>query len=75
MTPGDWSNLPLALTDSAIKAAKPKASQHKLYGERGPLPIVRPVGGKLWRLLVPNKLTQHASGWRMGDTRLSMPRA
>jgi integrase len=40
----------MALTDSAIKAAKPKASQYKLHDERGLLLIVRPTGGKLWRL-------------------------
>lgn len=40
----------MALTDSAIKAAKPKAAQYKLHDERGLLLIVRPTGGKLWRL-------------------------
>jgi len=40
----------MALTDSAIKAAKPKASQYKLHDEKGLLLIVRPTGGKLWRL-------------------------
>ncbi len=40
----------MALTDSAIKAAKPKASQYKLHDEKGLLLIVRPAGGKLWRL-------------------------
>lgn len=40
----------MALTDSAIKAAKPQEKQYKLYDERGLLLIVRPTGGKLWRL-------------------------
>ncbi|MCL9982954.1 MAG: integrase arm-type DNA-binding domain-containing protein [Erythrobacter sp.] len=40
----------MALTDSAIKAAKPKPSQYKLHDEKGLLLIVRPAGGKLWRL-------------------------
>lgn len=40
----------MALTDSAIKAAKPKASQYKLHDEKGLLLIVRPAGGRLWRL-------------------------
>lgn len=40
----------MALTDSAIKAAKPRTKQYKLYDEKGLLMIVRPTGGKLWRL-------------------------
>ncbi|MDZ4275544.1 MAG: Arm DNA-binding domain-containing protein [Erythrobacter sp.] len=40
----------MALTDSAIKAAKPRPSQYKLHDEKGLLLIVRPAGGKLWRL-------------------------
>jgi integrase len=40
----------MALTDSALKAAKPKATQYKLYDEKGLLLIVRPTGGRLWRL-------------------------
>lgn len=40
----------MALTDSAIKAAKPKAAQYKLHDEKGLLLIMRPTGGKLWRL-------------------------
>lgn len=40
----------MALTDSAVKAAKPKAAQFKLHDEKGLLLIVRPSGGKLWRL-------------------------
>jgi hypothetical protein len=50
MKPGDWSDPQMALTDSAIKAAKPKAGQYKLHDEKGLLLIVRPAGGKLWRL-------------------------
>ena len=40
----------MALTDSAIKNAKPDASQYKLHDGKGLLLIVRPTGGKLWRL-------------------------
>ena len=39
----------MALTDSTIRAAKPKASQYKLHDAKGLLAIVRPTGGKLWR--------------------------
>ena len=40
----------MALTDAAIRAAKPAATQFKLFDEGGLLLIVRPSGGKLWRL-------------------------
>ena len=46
---GDWGDPQMALTDSTIKAAKPKASQYKLHDEKGLFAIVRPTGGKLWR--------------------------
>lgn len=39
----------MALTDSAIKNAKPKTTQYKLHDEKGLFAIVRPTGGKLWR--------------------------
>lgn len=39
----------MALTDSAIKAAKPKDAQYKLHDEKGLFAIVRPTGGKQWR--------------------------
>lgn len=39
----------MALTDSGIKNAKPKAAQYKLHDEKGLFAIVRPTGGKLWR--------------------------
>lgn len=39
----------MALTDSAIKNAKPKATQYKLHDEKGLFAIVRPTGGRLWR--------------------------
>ena len=39
----------MALTDSAIKNAKPKATQYKLHDDKGLFVIVRPTGGKLWR--------------------------
>lgn len=40
----------MALNDSAIKSAKPQQSQYKLHDEKGLFLIVRPSGGKLWRL-------------------------
>lgn len=40
----------MALTDTAIKNAKPKATQYKLHDEKGLFVIVRPTGGRLWRL-------------------------
>eukprot|EP01037_Dinobryon_pediforme_P018670 gene18670-18969_t len=39
----------MALTDSAIKAARPDATQYKLHDEKGLFAIIRPTGGKLWR--------------------------
>ena len=40
----------MALSDAAIRAAKPTDKQYKLYDEGGLLLIVKPSGGKLWRL-------------------------
>jgi hypothetical protein len=40
----------MALSDTAIRAAKPARTQFKLYDEGGLFLIVRPSGGKLWRL-------------------------
>lgn len=40
----------MALTDAAIRVAKPAAAQFKLFDEGGLFLIVRPSGGKLWRL-------------------------
>ena len=40
----------MSLTDSAIKAAKPKAAQYKLHDAGGLFLLVRTSGGKLWRL-------------------------
>lgn len=40
----------MSLTDAAIKAAKPAKAQFKLYDEGGLYLLVRPSGGKLWRL-------------------------
>lgn len=49
MKPGEWSDPQMALTDIAIKNAKPKATQYKLHDEKGLFAIVRPTGGRLWR--------------------------
>jgi hypothetical protein len=40
----------MALSDAAIRAAKAGATQFKLFDEGGLFLIVRPSGGKLWRL-------------------------
>ncbi len=40
----------MALSDAAIRAAKPAKAQFKLYDEGGLFLIIRPSGGKLWRL-------------------------
>lgn len=39
----------MALTDTAIRAAKPKAKPYRLYDERGLYLEVSPAGGKLFR--------------------------
>ena len=39
----------MALTDTAIRAAKPKAKPYRLYDERGLYVEVSPAGGKLFR--------------------------
>jgi len=49
MKPGECSDPQMALTDTAIKNAKPKATQYKLHDEKGLFAIVRPTGGRLWR--------------------------
>ncbi len=40
----------MALSDASVRAAKPRATQFKLFDEGGLFLIVRPSGGKLWRL-------------------------
>ncbi len=40
----------MALSDAAIRAAKPRDKQFKMFDEGGLFLIVRPSGGKLWRL-------------------------
>lgn len=39
----------MALTDTAIKKIKPKATPFKLFDERGLYLFVTPAGGRLWR--------------------------
>ena len=39
----------MALTDLAIRAAKPREAESKLFDGGGLYLIVRPSGGKLWR--------------------------
>ena len=40
----------MALSDAALRAAKPGEKQYKLHDGGGLFVIVRPSGGKLWRL-------------------------
>lgn len=40
----------MALSDAAIRAAKPEGAQYKLFDGGGLFLLVRPSGGKLWRL-------------------------
>jgi integrase len=40
----------MALTDIFVRNAKPRAAQYKLYDEGGLFLIVKPSGGKLWRV-------------------------
>ena len=40
----------MALSDTAIRNAKPDAKPHKLYDDGGLFLLITPAGGKLWRL-------------------------
>jgi integrase len=40
----------MAMSDATIRAAKPATKQFKIYDEGGLFLIVKPTGGKLWRL-------------------------
>ena len=40
----------MSLSDAAIRSAKPKDTQYKLYDSEGLFLIVTPAGGKWWRL-------------------------
>jgi integrase len=40
----------MALSDASIRSAKPRAAQFKMHDDGGLFLIVRPSGGKLWRL-------------------------
>lgn len=40
----------MALSDTSLRNAKPLAKQYKLFDDGGLFVIVRPTGGKLWRL-------------------------
>ena len=40
----------MALSEVAVRTAKPRAAQYKLHDDGGLFVIVRPSGGKLWRL-------------------------
>jgi integrase len=40
----------MAITDSAIRAAKAKDKPYKLYDDEGLFMLISPTGGKLWRL-------------------------
>ena len=43
----------MALTDAAIRAAKPRERDYKLADSGGLYLLVTPAGGKLWRLKYP----------------------
>ena len=79
----------MALSDAAIKAAKPAPSAFKLSDERGLFLKVSPSGGKLWRLteflakrvhrvlhvrIDDRSPADFAQGWRYGQP-VSEPRA
>ncbi|MGZ3304734.1 MAG: tyrosine-type recombinase/integrase, partial [Asticcacaulis sp.] len=40
----------MSLSDTTIRNAKPQSKQYKLHDEGGLFLIIRPSGGKLWRL-------------------------
>ncbi|ESQ91984.1 hypothetical protein ABAC460_03550 [Asticcacaulis sp. AC460] len=40
----------MALSDTSLRNAKPKEKQYKLHDLGGLFVIVRPSGGKLWRM-------------------------
>ena len=40
----------MALTDTSLRTAKPRAAQYKLHDGGGLFAIITPAGGKLWRL-------------------------
>lgn len=46
----------MALTDSALKALKPRAKAYKVTDEKGLYVHVTPAGGKLWKLKFRNKV-------------------
>jgi integrase len=39
----------MALSDTALRTAKPQATKYKLYDDAGLLVVITPTGGKLWR--------------------------
>jgi Arm DNA-binding domain len=45
-----YPQIPMSLTDTAIKAAKPGEKPYKLIDERGLCLHVHPTGGRRWRL-------------------------
>ena len=47
---GEKARWTMALTDVAIKNAKPRAKPYKLGDGGGLFLLVQPSGGKLWRL-------------------------
>jgi hypothetical protein len=78
---------PMALSDAAIRAAKPGRQQFKLYDEGGLSLIVKPPGGKLWRLAPHvfvrlgelrqaewSKFDRDAAVWRIPANRMKMKR-
>ncbi len=39
----------MALSDTALRNAKPHSTNYKLYDDGGLLVVITPAGGKLWR--------------------------
>lgn len=44
----------MALTETAIRALKPKAKAYKVADEKGLYLLVTPSGGRLWRMKFRN---------------------
>lgn len=50
MYPSLANGVPMALTDTKVKSAKPTEKDYKLYDERGLFILVKANGSKYWRL-------------------------
>ena len=50
MYPSLANGVPMALTDTKVKSAKPTEKDYKIYDERGLFILVKANGSKYWRL-------------------------